>query len=250
MNARQYLERINYTGPLDVSIDTLRRLHRAHMLAVPFENLDIHLGRPIVLDEEALFAKIVEHRRGGFCYELNGLFAALLREIGFEVTRISAGVGNASGGFAPDFDHMALVVQLDGPWLADVGFGDSFIEPIRLDESVLSEDSTGAYRIALDGDIHRIMFKRLEDGSWRPEFRFTLNARELSDYDEMCAYHQTSPESPFTQRRVCSLATETGRLTLTDLKLIKTDRGEREERILSDENEAHKILAQYFGIVI
>ena len=86
-------------------------MHRAHLLAVPFENLDIHLGRPISLDQDALFGKIVTRRRGGFCYELNGLFALLLRELGFEVTLLSAGVARADGGFGPEFDHLTLLVS-------------------------------------------------------------------------------------------------------------------------------------------
>lgn len=250
MNVQQYLERIGYSGPPNVSIDTLRDLHRAHMLAVPFENLDIHLGRRIELSLGALFAKIVERRRGGFCYELNGLFAELLRRIGFDVTMISAGVARADGGFGPEFDHMALMVKLNETWLIDVGFGDSFLEPIRLDESVVSQDTTGAYTVDLDGPLHRVMLRRDDDGVWNPQYRFTTTARQLPDYSDMCAYHQTSPNSTFTQQRVCSLATETGRITLSDLKLIETDSGERHERLLLDEAEARRVLADRFGVVL
>jgi N-hydroxyarylamine O-acetyltransferase len=105
-----YLQRLNYTGPLTSSAETLRALHQAHLLAVPFENLDIPLGRPIIPEEAALFRKIVEEGRGGFCYELNGLFAALLRELGFKVTLLSARVARAEGGFGPEFDHLTLLV--------------------------------------------------------------------------------------------------------------------------------------------
>jgi len=98
------------------------------MRTVPFENLDIHLKRPIVLEDNALFDKIVTRKRGGFCYELNGLFAALLRALGFDVVMLSAGVANPEREFGPDFDHMALLVTLEQSWLADVGFGDSFVE--------------------------------------------------------------------------------------------------------------------------
>ncbi len=99
-------------------------LQVAHLLAVPFENLSIHAQQPIVLEDTALFTKIVERRRGGFCYEANGLFAALLREMGFDVAMLSAGVARAEGGFGPDFDHMALMITLEQRWLVDVGFGD------------------------------------------------------------------------------------------------------------------------------
>src|SRR5437763_17007860 len=124
MNVTAYLERINYHGATEPSAATLRDLHRAHLLTVPFENLDIHLGREIDLDDERLYAKIVERRRGGFCYELNGAFAALLRELGFNVKKLAAGVARADGGFSPLFDHMALVVELEERWPASVGFGD------------------------------------------------------------------------------------------------------------------------------
>jgi N-hydroxyarylamine O-acetyltransferase len=220
------------------------------MLNVPFENLDIHLGRPILLDEKVFFDKIVDHRRGGFCYELNGLFAALLRQLGFEVTILSAGVAGPDGAFGPDFDHMALLVSLETDWLADVGFGDSFLEPIMLDEAVVTEDTTGAYRITTD-DERKLMLRRAEgEVDWKPQYRFTLEPRVLSDYREMCRYQQTSPESHFTQQRICSLATSTGRITLTDQKLITTSEGIREERMLSGENEFNDILAEQFGIII
>jgi len=221
------------------------------MLTVPFENLDIHLGRQIVLDDDVFFDKIVKRRRGGFCYELNGLFAALLREIGFDVTMLSAGVAGPNDRFGPDFDHMALGVVLEEEWLADVGFGDSFIEPIRFDPLIVTEDSSGAYRIDADGE-HKFMSRRGDPGedAWTPQYRFTLAPRELAEYREMCIYQQTSPESHFTRQRICSLATNTGRITLSDLKLIKTTDGAREERMLAGEDEFISVLADHFGIVL
>src|SRR6185436_18299602 len=104
MHATTYLERIRYDGETTPSVETLRRIHRAHMLAVPFENLDIHLGIPIALSVPAFYEKIVDRKRGGFCYELNGLFAWLLAELGFSVTLLSARVF-AAGRLSPEFDH-------------------------------------------------------------------------------------------------------------------------------------------------
>src|SRR5947199_67751 len=121
MNAAAYLERIGYQGPRAPTAETLRRLHLAHLYAVPFENLSIHWGEPIRLDDEALFEKVVTRRRGGFCYELNGLFAALLRALGFDVAMLSAGAGRANGDYSPDYDHIALLVTLDDRWRADGG---------------------------------------------------------------------------------------------------------------------------------
>jgi len=129
-----YLARINYSGSTVPTCETLRSLHHAHLLTVPFENLDIGLGRPIVLDEDALVRKIVERRRGGFCYELNGAFAALLQAMGFRVSLLSARVSREAGGESPEFDHLTLRVDLKHPWLADVGFGELFLEPLRIED--------------------------------------------------------------------------------------------------------------------
>ena len=147
MDVQAYLNRINYDGTVAPTAETLRQLHLAHLLSVPFENLSIHAGEQIVLEDEALFRKIVSRRRGGFCYELNGLFAALLRALGFEVAMLSAQVANDDGGFSRDFDHMTLMVTSEQRWLVDVGFGDSFIEPLSLDRREAREQRNRAYRI-------------------------------------------------------------------------------------------------------
>ena len=146
MRAKAYLERIGYRGRIRPSTDVLRRLHRKHLLSIPFENLDIHLGRPIILNKNSFYDKIIKHHRGGLCYELNGLFATLLDEFGFKVSMLSARVPMKSGGVSPEFDHMTLVVQLKHPWLVDVGFGDSFAEPKRLDRSGPQVDHGRQYR--------------------------------------------------------------------------------------------------------
>src|ERR1044072_2822827 len=167
MNIEAYLKRINYNGSLDPTPETLRALQVAHLLAVPFENLSIHAGEPIVLDEDALFGKIVENRRGGFCYEANGLFAGLLRALGFEVEMLSAGVARRDGGFGPDFDHMTLMVTLAERWLVDVGFGESFVEPLLLDAREEQVQGTRAFRIVPDNN-HLILQRRDQGGDWEP----------------------------------------------------------------------------------
>ena len=133
MKTERYFERINYKGAINPNTKTLYDLHFAHMLAVPFENLDIGLHYPIDINELAIWNKIVHNNRGGFCYELNGLFAWLLKQIGFDVTYLNARVFNRTGELGSDFDHLTLLVQIPGQsdrWLADVGFGDSFTEPL------------------------------------------------------------------------------------------------------------------------
>jgi len=242
-----YLRRIGYDGPTVPAIDTLRALHGAHLLAVPFENLDIHLGRPIVLDEARLFAKIVGERRGGFCYELNGLFAALLRALGFRVTLHSARVYDGDGRYGQEFDHLVLVVSLEERWLADVGFGDSFRLPLRLDERGDQVQDGHAYRIADQGD-HLTMLEHGEDGAVLDGYAFTLQPRRLEEFAGMCHYHQTSPESSFTQKRICSRATPEGRVSLSDNRLIITERGERREVALGSQEEYAATLREHFGI--
>jgi len=250
MDIQAYLQRINYTGPLAAGAETLALLQVAHLRSVPFENLSIHSGERIVLNDEALFAKIVRRRRGGFCYELNGLFAALLRGLGFEVTMLSAQVANSEGSFGPDFDHMALLVKLSEPWLVDVGFGDSFLEPLRLNRRAEQEQGNRAYRI-VHRDESRVLEQRSNDDEWKQQYRFTLQPRGYSEYDEMCRYHQTSPQSHFTRARICSRATLEGRISLSDLRLITTAAGDqRTERILNSEEEYATILRDEFGIVM
>jgi len=246
-----YLDRINYHGPLAPTAETLWELQVAHLLTVPFENLSIHARQPIVLDDNALFEKIVRRRRGGFCYEANGLFAALLRALGFDVTMLSAGVANPEEGFGPDFDHMALMVTLDERWLVDVGFGDSFREPLLIDERGAQRQVERAYRIDSDGR-YLILMRRDDDadGEWKAQYRFTLQPYEYSDYEGMCLYHQTSPQSHFTRGRICSRATPDGRVTLSEMRLIKTGNGERQERALKNEEEYAATLREYFGIAL
>jgi N-hydroxyarylamine O-acetyltransferase len=250
MDVQSYLDRIGYRGPLTVSAETLRALQVAHLQAVPFENLSIHARQPIVLDDDALFDKVVARRRGGFCYELNGLFAALLRALGFPVAMLSAGVARADGTFSPEFDHMALLVTLEERWLADVGFGDSFRDPLRVDERGEQPEGPRSFRIDEDGRYF-ILLKR--DGAaepWQPQYRFTLQPYEYADYAEMCHFHQTSPDSHFTRQTLCSLATPDGRITLTGLKLITTRNGERHERVLESEGERTGLLREVFGVVV
>jgi N-hydroxyarylamine O-acetyltransferase len=248
VNLAAYLERIGYSGPVSPDEETLRQIHRAHLLAVPFENLDIAWGKTIEVNQEAFVRKVVERRRGGFCYELNGAFAALLQALGFRVTLLSARVAREDGSYGREFDHLALRVDLEQPWLADVGFGDSFIDPLRLEAGLEQDQTVGRFRIEQAGNALRLERRRV-DGEWKPEYRFSLEPRRLEEFEGMCHYHQTSPQSSFTQKRVCSLATPQGRVTLSDMKLITTSEGGRAERLLESDADWRAILADHFGIV-
>lgn len=249
MNVLSYLARIGYSGPTEPTADVLRQIHRAHMLSVPFENLNIALGREIVLNTDAFIHKLVEERRGGFCYELNGGFAALLEALGFKVTLLSARIPRQDGTETPEFDHLTLRVDLEEPWLADVGFGDFLLDPLRLQVGLEQKQDAGVFRIVERGDDLHIE-KLQENGSAIEQYRFTLQPRRLEEFAGMCHFHQTSPESPFTRKSVCSLATAHGRITIADRKLIETNKGVRQERVLGSEEEWKRVLRDRFGVVL
>jgi len=241
-----YLTRIGHRSRNDPTLGTLRALHRQHLLSVPFENLDIHLGRPIELREEAIFGKVVRARRGGFCYELNGLFGWLLDRIGFAVATISARV-TTGGRMGPEFDHLALIVQLGGSWLVDVGFGRSFAEPLELLPGRVLRQDDCAYRIDEAGGTWS-MWERDPARAWSERYRFTLAARRLDDFAAMCRHHQTSPDSSFTRERVCSRLTPDGRLTLTEDRLIEAIGGERRVTPVMSDARYRELLRERFGI--
>jgi len=249
MNVPAYLDRIGHKGPTEPTSETLRLLHRRHLETVPFENLDISRSRPIMLDENRILHKIVEERRGGFCYELNSAFAALLRALGFQVALLSGRVTHADGSDGPEFDHLALRVDVERSWLADVGFGDSFLEPLLLQPAIEQKQEAGVFRIVeTRGSL--AVERQQPDLSWKPEYRFTLTPRLFQDFTAMCHFHQTSPDSHFTQNRICSVAVPNGRITLADLKLITTKDGTRQERLLASEDERRAVLEQSFGIIL
>lgn len=248
MEAKPYLARIGL-GDAEISadIDCLRLLQRSHLLSVPFENLDIYWKRPIVLDLGKFYSKVVVDRRGGFCYELNGLFNELLRSLGFQTRLISARVFNGTD-HGPEFDHAAIIVTIgDEEYLADVGFGDFTAEPLRFALDEEQRDPNGKFIIRrLDGDYLEVV-KRNGD-EWRSEYIFKDIARDLSEFSEMCDFQQYSPESHFTKGKLCSIMTETGRKTLTDSKFIVTRDGEKVEREVAADAEFYRLLNDEFGI--
>ena len=223
------------------------------MLNVPFENLDIGLKRPILLDDGALWNKIVLRRRGGFCYESNGMFARLLEAIGFDVTYLNARVFNREGQLGIDFDHLALLVRVsDQPerWLADVGFGDSFTEPVCFDGPDIQEQGLRAYRLERNQDGYSTWQKNY-DGSWERQYFFDLLPRKFPlDYQSACLYHQSSPESSFTHQSIISRALPDGRVSLEKGRLILTKNGKRTERSINNRNDYNVLLKQHFGITL
>ncbi|MBU2670768.1 arylamine N-acetyltransferase [Actinoplanes bogorensis] len=241
MDVDAYLTRIG----LSPGVTGLRELHRAHLSTVPFENLSIHLGEPISLEPDALFDKVVRRRRGGFCYELNGLFALLLEELGYGVERVGARVHGERLG--PPFDHLALLVTTpggDGPWLADVGFGRHSTDPLDFRLSSPQSDPGGVFTMVPAGDDVDVTL----DG--KPQYRIERRPRALTDFAPTCWWHATSPESHFGRSPVCSRREGDGRVSLSGRTLIRTGGGERTETVLDTDEQVLAAYRENFGIVL
>jgi N-hydroxyarylamine O-acetyltransferase len=160
---------------------------------------------------------------------------------------LSAGVMSASGQWGPEFDHMTLLVRLDEPWLADVGFGDSFVEPLRLRPGEWQRQDSGRWRLTVDGA--QWLLTRASDGDESvPKYRFTLSSHSYEDYAAMCTFHQTSPDSPFTRQRLCTIATPEGRVTVAGMRLLTTRGAVKDERAVDGETEHASLLRDLFGI--
>jgi N-hydroxyarylamine O-acetyltransferase len=222
----------------------LADLHHAHLMAVPFENLTIHLGGRNVLDRDTNYQKIVVQRRGGWCYELNSTFAWLLAELGFEVTLLAAAVHALGEGFMDPFDHLALRVDLEEPWLADVGFGENFMRPLRLEPAVDQPRDGRVYRLDPDGELLVLS----HDGE--PDYRLSLTPRRIDEFQRRCDELQSIPGSFFTTAPGCSLALPDGRITLRGMTVLETHGGVRSEQVLGSEAERSQVLAELFGVVL
>ena len=255
MDIGAYLRRIGVDNQPEPTLDALATLSFAHLCTVPFENLDIAAGRPLSLDPDALFDKIVARRRGGFCYELNGLFAHLLRGLGFEVTMLAGQtVDPKTGAAGPERAHLFLLVDLGGPWLVDVGWGEAYRRPLAFRAGSEHADAEiASYRLEEREGRWQVV-ERQEDeanlkpgGAWRIAYRFDLTPHELADFDATCRWQQY--ESPFfTRHRFCTLATPEGRRTLMDDRLIVRTGVSRTERTVA-EAEVPALLEELFGVV-
>lgn len=249
MDIGAYLERVACASAGPASLETLRRLQRAHLLTVPFENLDIHLGHRIRLDEAGLFDKIVTRRRGGFCFELNGLFTALLQELGFRASLLNSRIPETHNGWQGEFDHPIVMVELPEPWIVDVGFGDSYRTPLRLDETGDQQGLHSLYRLEPDGN-GTWKFLEFEKGAWEFYYEFTLEPVKLSDFRASCDHYESSPKSSFTQKTLCTRATADGHITLSQDRLTIFRGEEKEERWLASGAEIASALREHFGITL
>jgi N-hydroxyarylamine O-acetyltransferase len=246
VDLRAYLDRIGFEGEARVDAPTLAALHRAHLLAIPYENFDVQFGRPLTPDPEAAFEKIVRRRRGGWCYEMNGLFGAALQAVGFSVTQLAGGVRRDLMGEVMVGNHLVLKVDLDGEtWIADVGFGDGAFEPFRLAEGPLR---AGGFECRLE---------KLDDAWWRfhnhefggaPNFDFTLEPATPALLAEKCQWLQTWAESPFVlnataqRHRPGEILVLRGRM----LKRVRPDR--TEDQLIGSAEEYVAILDREFDL--
>lgn len=248
MNTREYLSRIGVEPDhLEPNGEVLRFLQRRHLLTVPFENLDIHWKRPIVLDLKKFYGKIVDERRGGFCYELNGLFNELLVSLGFKTRLVSARVFNGAE-HGPEYDHAAIIVTIgEDEYLADVGFGDFTAEPLRFSLGAEQPDPTGVFVIRQFDDEYIEVAKR-DSGEWKSQYIFKDIARGLSEFKDMCDFQQYSPDSHFKKGKICSMMTEEGRKSLTDTKFIVTLNGAKTEMAVDSDEKFADILHRVYGI--
>ncbi len=243
MQLSDYLNRIGYHGSVEPDYETLVSLHQAHVFAITYENLDIHLGRYLALDERAIFDKIVTGRRGGWCYEMNGLFAWALREAGFRVTLLASAVNRAGNGDRAERNHLILLVTLDRPYLVDVGFGNGFMRPLPLEP--------GSYT---QGFLHYQLSR--EDGRWIFQnhayggagYDFTLEPYRLADFLDKSHELQTSPESGFVRVAVCHRFTPHSLLTLRGAVLRTITADGAHDLVIEDEATYRRVLREQFTL--
>lgn len=242
-----YLERIGYAGEMRPDHATLAGLHLAHATHIPFENLDVLLGRPIRLDLPSLQAKLVAGHRGGYCFEHNLLFAAVLRKLGFAVTQLAARVRYRTTLLLPR-THMLLLVHADrADWLADVGFGgEGLLLPVPFGAGQPVRQFAWTYRVIEQGGPW--VLQSLRDGNWQDLYAFTLEPQEQVDYELASWYTSTHPNSRFVQMLTAQLPTPAVRYVLRDRELTQ-DRGETvTTRTIARDEELLDVLAGTFGL--
>lgn len=247
---KQYLGRLSYSVEQPVSISLLKDLHRQHLYHIPFENLDIPLGNTISLSKDAVFNKIIQQKRGGFCYEVNYAFALLLKALGFKVRLLSARVFN-EGSYGAENAHVLLLVEVESDALiVDVGFGGSYIEPIVFEPKqggLGSRQHNCQYRIELQKRAYVLLMQEGE-GEWVAQYTFSLEEKSIMDFVNMCTYQQCSPDSVFTQKTLCSIATPEGRKTISNGRFLETLAESKTKKVIADELEYRNILREHFNI--
>jgi N-hydroxyarylamine O-acetyltransferase len=246
------LSRICYDGPLTPSVKTLADLKTAFLLAVPFENLDIHIPRKILLLNGAAEKKIVQERRGGFCYECNFLFHSLLTELGFQ-SEICSSQMVKNGTPMPPFEHMVLLVTVDeARFLVDVGNGESVRTPLDIDNDCIHHTPEGKkYRLRKKDE--NLVLECFEEDAVKWEARFIVDKtpRQLEEFSDRCEFQQSSPLSVFTKQPMATLALEDGRRTIRGNVFSESRKGSPSmEIIFKNELDYYACLQDKFGLVI
>lgn len=247
-NLEDYFKRIHYSGGTQVSAATLKQLHLGHVMNIPFENLDVFAKKNISLGLDDLFDKLVRRRRGGYCFEMNGLFAAVLIALGFSVTRHLARV------YHEGFDnsgktHMVLLVAADGQqWICDVGFGgNGLVAPLLFEEGLEQEQLGSCHRLMADPDYgYRVEFNT--PAGFEPIYAFTRENCCPADYLIANHYTSTYPESFFRHAMMCALVTETGKITYFDGHLKIIDGETLTETTITGDAAIKDTLKSYFGL--
>lgn len=242
-----YFARIDYHGDHAPNSSTLKELHLAHTTHIPFENLDILLGRPILIDLESVQRKLVQESRGGYCFEQNTLFAAVLEQLGFTVTRLAARVRYYTTRILPR-THMILLVAADGrEWIADTGFGGyGLIEPIPLASGPEHLQFAWRFRLLKERDSWVLQSERL--GQWQDQYSFTLEPQLPVDYTLGNWFCSTHPESKFVQTLTAQLSGRFERHVLKNREHLIITRGQERKEIIRDELDLLKVLARDFNL--
>lgn len=248
MNTHEYLNRIDYWHKIAADTETLFDLHKQHIFNVPFENLDVYYKKLFTIEPETVYQKVVVHYRGGFCYELNQLFHSLLTKIGFNSRIIAARIIDEAGNIGPAYDHMCLHVTTDKEYLADVGYGDLFIQPLEIRESVQHD---GRNYFKLERNDHDFLLWMSADGTdFQKKYMFNLTEVSLSDFEKPCLDKQLNPDSYFVRNVICTKPTPTGRITVFNDKLIEKKEDQRLDTLITNDSELEHYLKTKFGITV
>lgn len=250
MNLSLYKKRIQYTGDLAPTLECLKKIHLNHVLFVPFEALDITFKRRINLDIEHIYNKVIVHHRGGYCYELNYLFYNLLKAIGFNCAMISSRIYD-EGKLGPEFDHMSIIVYLDEPWLADVGYGDLFLTPIQISSLTYQDDGLKFFKVDVINEKQFDLLETWKDHiNFKKKYLFDLNECDISDFENQNNIKQVNPESYFVKNTICTLPTKSGRKTIfNDTYKVRSNELVTDRKI-ENRDEMLEILRAEFNIVI
>lgn len=261
MDSERYLSRLNIDpGTVTAEYETLERLQNAHVRSVPFENIAItgdpsgtFAGSGVSLDAASLFEKIVERQRGGFCYELNGLFGWLLEEFGFDRRQVAGRVLTGDGEARPPANHLTNIVTLDRRYIVDVGLGlPPARRPLPFDGESRRDETGVEWRLTESGRPdadYQTEFRRPDDEEWIARYVFRDQERQIEYVAATCEYLTTAPESPFTGEPFVTIATDSGHLKLKNGTLVRTENGETREVAVADD-EWPAMLESEFGIPV